>query len=81
MPILSLGLVACDRPRTTGFDELADAGLVEAGERVVGDDLGVLVVRQEARAGVVPAEAEAGLGEVVGAEAEELGVLRDLARR
>ena len=73
MPILSfvLGLATT---LDTQLDELADAGLVEAGERVVVHHLGVLVGGQE-RARVVPAEAETGLGEVVGAEAEELGVL------
>ncbi len=40
-------------------------------------DLQVLIDGQEA-AGVVAAHAQRGLGEVVGAEAEELGVLRDL---
>ena len=59
------------------FDELANASLVEARERVDRHDLGVLVFWEE-RAGVVTAEAEASLREVVGAEAEELCVLRNV---
>ena len=56
--------------------ELADAGCVERGERVLLEDL-VLDVGHEEVAHVVAADAERGLGEVVGAEAEELGGLRD----
>ena len=59
--------------------QLADAGLVDGGERILLDDLQFLV-RPEEGAGIVAAHAEAGLGQVVGAEAEEFGRLRDLVR-
>src|SRR5699024_4481280 len=55
-------------------DQLADADLVETLERVVVEDLLLVVAGQEA-AGVVTGEAEGHLGEVVGAEGEELGLL------
>ena len=57
--------------------ELADAGLVDRGERVLLQDF-VLGVGAEEGARVVAAHAERGLGEVVRAEAEELRGLRDL---
>src|SRR5688572_30161891 len=57
--------------------ELADAGLVDRGERVLLEDLGLLV-RSEEGTGVVARHAEAGLREIVRAKAEELGGLRDL---
>ena len=57
--------------------QLANAGLVDHGERVVRDDFLLLVVWQEG-AGVVAAHAHGHLGEIVGAEAEELGHLGDL---
>ena len=60
--------------------ELADAGLIERGERVLLEDL-VLDVRHEEVAHVVAADAERHLREVVRAEAEELGALRDFIRR
>ena len=60
--------------------ELADAGLVERGERVLLEDL-VLDVGHEEVAHVVAADAERGLGEVVRAEAEELGGLARSRRR
>ena len=58
----------------THFDELTDTGLVEAGEWVDVDHFSFLIGWQEG-AGVVAAEAETGLGEVVSSEAEELSVL------
>ena len=56
--------------------EFADAGLVEAGEWVFLEDF-VFGVGAEEGSHVVAADAESGLGEVVGAEAEELRGLRD----
>src|SRR5438874_2207772 len=56
--------------------ELADAGLIERRERVLLEDL-VLDVRHEEVAHVVAADSERHLGEIVRAEAEELGALRD----
>ena len=61
------------------LDQLADADLVEAGEGIVLVDLLVVVSAQEL-AGVVTGEAEGHLGQVVGAEGEELGLLGDLVR-
>ena len=58
------------------FHEFADAGLIEAGEGVFLEDL-ILGVGIEEGAHVVAADAECGLGEIVCAEAEELGGLRD----
>ena len=57
--------------------EAADALLIEAGEDVAAHDFEVAVEAEEA-AGVIAAHAEAGLREVVGAEAEEFGDFRDL---
>ena len=57
--------------------QLADALLVEVGERIGLVDL-VVVVGVEELAGVVAAEAERHLGQVVGAEGEELGLGGDL---
>ncbi len=56
----------------------ADAGLVDGHERVGRDQLALLVQAEEL-ADVVAGEPEGGLGEVVGAEGEELGHLGDLA--
>jgi len=50
--------------------QLSDAVAVDRLERVAGEDLAVLVDGEEP-VGVVAAEAERGLGQVVGAEAEE----------
>ena len=55
--------------------------LVDCLEGVAGQDLLLQVAADELALGVVAGEAEGGLGEVVGAEGEELGVLGDLARR
>src|SRR5206468_4502342 len=60
--------------------ELAHAGLVDGGEGILPDDLQFLVSGKEGT-GIVAAHAESGLGKIVGAEAEELGNLRDFVRR
>ena len=60
-------------------DQFANALLVQALEGVVIQDLLPHILRQEG-AGVVAAEAEAHLREVVGPEAEELGLQGDLIR-
>ena len=57
--------------------ELANAGAVERGEGVLLEDFRLGVGHEEG-AHVVATDAESGLGEVVGAEAEELGALGDL---
>ena len=57
--------------------ELANAGAVERGEGVLLEDFRFGVGHEEG-AHVVAADAESGLGEVVGAEAEELGALGNL---
>ena len=59
------------------LDELADAVLIERGEGVLLEDSLGQVLGQEL-VDVVAREAEGGLGEVVGSEAEELGLLGDL---
>ena len=59
------------------LDQLAYALLVQVSERIALVDLVVVVVAQEL-ARVVTAEAEGHLGQIVGAEAEELGLLGDL---
>ena len=61
-------------------DELTNTCLVESGEGVLFEDL-VLRVRHEEAAHVIPADAECGLSEVVGAEAEELRCFSDFIRR
>src|SRR5579862_5892206 len=58
------------------FHELADAALVNGGKRVLFDDFEFLIGSEEG-AGVVTAHAERGLGEVIGAKAEELRGLCD----
>ena len=59
-------------------DQVADAFLVEADEGVLLEDALVDIGVQEP-AGVVAADAEGGLGQVVGAEGEELGMLGQVA--
>ena len=59
------------------LDELGNA-LVERGERVRLADLLVEVERHERGLDVVAGEAQAHLGQVVGAEGEEVGVLGDV---
>ena len=76
MPSLMFGRVGAAL-RHRDLDQLADAGGVDRRERVLLDDLQLRILRQE-RARVVARHAEAGLRQVVGAEAEELGRLRDL---
>ena len=60
--------------------QLADAVLVNGSEDVLLDDFQFLVLRQEG-AGVVAAHAQARLGQVIGAEGEELGGFRDFVSR
>ena len=60
--------------------QLTDAGGVDRRERIRLEDAFLGVLLQE-RPHVVSAHAEAGLGEVVGAERKELGRLRDLVGR
>ena len=57
-------------------DQFADAVLVEGGERVLGVDALGLVDLDQVGA-IVPRQAQGGLGQVVGAEGEELGVPGD----
>ena len=59
-------------------DQFADAFDVDADERILRVDSLVDIVLQEA-SGIVAADAQSGLGEIVGAEAEEGGILGDLA--
>ena len=59
------------------LDELGNAR-IDSRKRVALDDLLVQVKRHERGLDVVTGEAEAGLGEVVGAEGEEVSVLADL---
>ena len=61
----------------SNLHQLANALLVQTGEGVVLVNL-VLVVSAQELAGVVTGEAEGHLGQVVGAEGEELGLLGDL---
>src|SRR5579862_412552 len=58
-------------------DQLAHAFLVDGDERVALDD-SLPLIGAEKSAGIVARQAEGGLGQVVGAEAEELGRLGDL---
>ena len=58
--------------------ELADAGLIDAGEGVLGQDLPVLVFHQETLLGVIARDAVGRLCQIVGAEREELGILGNL---
>lgn len=53
------------------FHELADACLIELCERIILEDLGVVISIEEL-AGVITGEAEGHLSEVIGAEAEEV---------
>ncbi len=61
----------------TNLDELTDAGLVKGREWIIVHHLSILIGGQK-RARVVAAQAQASLSEIVGAEAEELSMLRDL---
>src|SRR5262249_60594915 len=72
---LELGLYAAALPDGDA-DQRADALLVEAGERVAREQALLQVVGEEGP-DVVAREAERRLGEVVGAEGEEIGVRAD----
>ena len=67
---------ALDRDR----DQLADALDVDADEGVAGEDA-LLDIGAEEAAGIVAADAQGGLGEIVGAEAEEFAPPRRCRRR
>ncbi len=69
---LQAGLRLAPEPRAHP-DHLSDAGRVERLERRAVEDLDVDVAREHAALDVVAAEAERRLGEVVGAEREEVG--------
>ena len=58
--------------------QLADAVAVDGDERIGGQNAFRRVDAEKAR-GVVAADAERGLGQIVGAEGEELGGFGDLA--
>ena len=62
------------------FNKLSNAGLIQRGKGVLLEDLVLGIGHQEA-AHVITADAERGLCEVVGAEAEELRRLSDLISR
>ncbi len=63
------------------LDQLADTDGVDGLEGVEGEDLLLDVLQQETALSIVTAVAERHLREVVGAEAEEGGLLRDLVGR
>ncbi len=65
-------------PRHRGRDELAEALDVEHLERVVLQDAALVVERQELVLRILAGERERRLGQVVGAEREELGDLGQL---
>ena len=58
--------------------QLADACRVERSEWILFEDAQLYIRRQE-MVDVVAADAEGGLGEVVGSEREKIGALADLA--
>ena len=64
-----------------GLYQLADPLPVQNLEGVLREDSLLNVLQEELLFGVVAADAEGGLCQVVGAEAEELGVRGDLIRR
>ena len=77
MPSFNLARVqeaALDRD----LHQLADAVAIDADEGIVIEQALLQVIAEEA-AGIVARQAEAGLRQIVGAEAEELGRLGDLA--
>ena len=59
-------------------DQLADALDVEADERIARENA-LLDIGGKELAGIVAAEAERGLGQIVGAEAEEFRLFGDVA--
>ena len=72
-----MGLNSC---RLTKLDshlhQLADTGLIQLSERIILEDLGVIVSVQELTC-IITGEAEGHLGQVVGTEAEEISFLSD----
>ena len=68
------------RPAPVGrdFDQLADALDIEADKRVARENALVDILGQEP-SGIVARDAERGLGQVIGAEAEKLAMFGDLA--
>src|SRR5262249_23393786 len=75
-----LDVGTCLLPLCNGyFHQLANARLIHRGKWVFLDDFEFLI-RSEERARVIAAHAKRGLREVVRAEAEELGGLRDFIR-
>jgi len=78
-PQLQLLALAAAQP-DRGLHQLAHAYLVQGGERVLLEDALLEVLGEEAGLGVVAGDAEGGLGEVVGAEGEELRVLGQAVR-
>src|SRR6185437_15032792 len=64
--------------REGNSDQLADAVAVDGDERIVLEDAGFLV-GPEKTAAVVARQTQRGLGQIVGAEAEEFGGFGDLA--
>lgn len=66
--------------RHAHFHELRHTG-INRSERIVGQQVLGQVLRDELALHVVAAEAEGGLGEIVGAEGEEVGLLGDLVGR
>ena len=74
----AIAVLSAAMPMGADAQQLADALGIEGDEGVLADDPALLVAAEEA-AGVVARQAVGGLGQVVGAEAEELGGLGDLA--
>ena len=71
---LLLGLTATLNPH---FNELPNPRLVQTRKRIGAHHLSILVIRQEG-AGIIPAETETGLGQVVRSKAEEGSMLRHI---
>ena len=59
------------------FHKLSNAGLVNGSEWVFSHDVRLLISTQKGT-GIITRHTEAGLGEVIGSEAEELSSLGDL---
>src|ERR1700735_2377186 len=65
-------------PRAGDLDQLADAFDIDRNEGIALQDVLALVAAEET-AGIVARQAERGLGQIIGAEAEEFRTLGDLA--